>query len=59
MKTALTITLAFVAATSALGGLRNIRTAQRTRYPAEYLGALVAFCITIWCAYLACWVYTH
>jgi hypothetical protein len=59
MQTALAITLAFVAATSALGGLRASQAAMATGHPSEYGGAAVAFSMTLWCAFLAGWVLLH
>lgn len=56
MYTALAITLFFVAATSALGGIRNLSTARTTGSVAEYLGAGVAASMTVWCIYLGIWV---
>lgn len=54
--TALAITLLFVAATSALGGMRNLRAAGVTGSVVDYLGGAVAAAMTVWCMYLGVWV---
>ena len=59
MQTALALTLVFVAATSALGGIRNVRLAHATGQLSEFGGAVVAFAMTLWCAFLAGWVWLH
>jgi hypothetical protein len=59
VKLALVITLAFVAATSALGGVHNLANTRTHGYLSEYLGATVAFGMTVWCFYLAYWVFRH
>jgi hypothetical protein len=56
MKTALVVTLIFVAATSMLGGVQNARRMSVTRNLAELGGAIVGIAMTLWCFYLAYWV---
>ena len=56
MRIALAITLLFVAATSALGGVRSVRLATATSRQSQYLGALIAFAMMLWCAYLCYWI---
>ena len=59
MQTATAITLFFVAATSALGAARSLRRSVATALPSEILGAVVAFSMTLWCAYLGYWTLSH
>jgi hypothetical protein len=59
MHTATAITLLFVAATSALGGARSVRIAAATSRPTQYFGAMIAFGMAVWCAYLGLWTLAH
>ncbi len=49
----------FVAATSALGGLRNARIASATGRRSQYVGTLIAAVMTVWCVYLGVWELSH
>jgi hypothetical protein len=56
MKLAAALTFFFVAATSALGGIRSARIASATKLPSQYIGTAVAFLMTLWCGYLGLWL---
>lgn len=56
MKTALVVTLIFVALTSLLGGIRHISLAPR---PSNVGAAVFSFLMTAWLAYLAFWQATN
>jgi len=52
MHIAAGLTFFFVAATSALGGVRSARLAGVGGLPSQYLGAVVALLVMLWCGYL-------
>lgn len=55
MQFALFLTLLFVAATSAQGGLRSTQIAVVSRRRSQLFGAVVAFAMSGWCLFLAFW----